>query len=262
MADGKSGTSFYNLNSSYYQDVMSQWNQFVQAVQQVTTASIAIGNDNGPVGLSLLCFTNYEDSLTLGINYAARMKRMGRQHILNYPGSDCKMEKRTPRKNKDKEGGKQKKLVDKECDEAFTSLPPASLSTLTYSQTSMVKAVTDEELSLLGKMILPVFRLDPNGIDPTNITMLSTSNIEPYFKGNTTMDSTGNVNGRVLLEWIQDSAGICVTGTSGYSSSTYAEMMKLLAQRGEAGTLGNIAGALLGAFGQEGLSQVAQLLPF
>jgi len=220
---------------------------------------VAIGNDNGPIGLSLLCFTNYEESITVGTNYEARIKRMGKQHISNYPGAESKGEKKIIKKVKDKEGSKQKV---KEVELEVVNLPPASLATLTYSQTTMVKAVTDEELSLLGKMILPIFRLDPNGTDPTNIAMLSTSNIEPYFKGNTTTDSLGNVNGRTLLEWIQDSAGVCVTGTAAAQSSTYADMMKLLAQSGEAGTLGNIAGALLGAMGQQGLSQVAQFIPF
>jgi len=92
--------------------------------------------------------------------------------------------------------------------------------------------------------------------------MLSISSIEPYLKNNTTMDSAGNISGRTVLDWMLDAAGLCVTGTAGSGNSVYAEMMKLLAQKGEAGTLGNIAGALLGALGQPTLGNLAGMLPF
>jgi len=250
LVDGSSGNSFYNLNSSYYQDVMAAWNQFVELVTQVTTSNISIGTDNGPKGLSLLCFTNYEDNLTDTVLHRIRKRRFGKVHITNYPGNEQK-------KVREMSKGKTPKVVDD-----VVNLPPASLATQTYSLTTMVKGVTDEELSLLGKMILPVFRLDPGGPDPTNISMLSISSIEPYLKNNTTMDSAGNISGRTVLDWMLDAAGLCVTGTAGSGNSVYAEMMKLLAQKGEAGTLGNIAGALLGALGQPTLGNLAGMLPF
>jgi len=256
FVDGSAGSNFYNLNSSYYQDVMSTWNQFVQIVQQVTTSNVAIGNDNGPKGLSLLCFTNYEDSMTNNTHHKLRAKRFGRCHITNYPNME-KVNLREKSKDLTSLDKSKKPVVVKE----NANLPPAEISTLTYSQTTMVKGVTDEELSLLGKMILPVFRLDPIGSDPTNLNMVSTSSIEPYLKANTVVDSNGTISGRSVLEWMEDSAGLCVTGTAGSMNSVYPEMMKLLAQKGDAGTLGNIAGALLGALGQNTLASLATMIP-
>lgn len=256
LVDGSAGSNYFNLNSSYYQDVMSTWNQFVTLVTSVTTSNVGIGNDQGPLGLSLLCFTNYEDSLTDSSNHSLKFNKFGKVHISNYPGKNRDVEKE---KLKPKGSSKELKVsVSKD----VKNLPPAALSTLTYSLTSMVKGVSDEELSLLGKLILPVFRLDPSGPDPTNISMLSTSAIEPYLKYNNTMDSNGNISGRSVLAWMEDSAGICITGTAGAPNSVYAEMMKLLAQKGEAGGLGSIAGALLGALGQPQLGALAELIPF
>jgi len=265
MVDGSSGSVFYNLNGSYYQSIMSEWNQFCQAVVQVTTGQLAIGNDNGPRGLSLLCFTNYEVSMTDTAFHKIKHRKYGRNHVANYAGA-----KRKIVREKSKTGEiltakeKAEKILKKKKDEEddVESLPPAALDTTTYSQTTMVTGVTDEELSLLGKMILPVFRLDPSGVDPTNVAMLATSTIEPCLMNNTTMDSNGNITGRTILQWLEDSAGICVTGTAGAQNSTYAEMMKLLAQRGDAGTLGNIAGMLLGQLGQPTLGGLASMLPF
>jgi len=246
LVDGSAGTLFYNLNSSYYQNIMSVWNQFTEQVTQVTTTNISIGSDNGPAGLSLLCFTNYEDSLTNTSKHRRRNKFLGKFHVKNI-GEDLA-------RTKSAEKDKNKKKTD--------NLPPAALTTLTYSYTTMVKGVTDEELSLLGKLILPVFRLDPTGPDPTNLTMLTTSTIEPYLLTNNTTDSNGTINGRTVLEWMNDSAGLCVTGTAGSANAAYAEMMKLLAQRGDAGTLGNIAGALLDAVGAPAvLGSLAKIIP-
>jgi len=263
LVDGSSGTSYYNLNSSYYQDVMATWNQFVSLITQVTTANVSLGTDNGPLGLSLLCFTNYEESMTNTERHKIRMKKFGKCHVRNVPGVETKLVREKSKNGVDVKSVKE--ILERKPKiqvKGETSLPSASLSTLTYSQTTMVKGVTDEELSLLGKMILPVFRLDPEGADPTNIAMVATSSIEPYLKNNTTMDSNGTVSGRTVLEWLEDSAAQCVTGTAGASNATYPEMMKLLAQRGEAGTLGNIAGALLGALGQQQLGSLATMIPF
>jgi len=223
LVNGASSASQYvNLNSNYYQGMLSDWNTFMQDVSTVTTITTTIAGDGGPPGLGILFYTAVQDLTTLN------------------PGPD-------------NNAGAQPKLVKalrnvKNATRTFekgpkglpTAIPPASIATLTTTQTTTNFNYSSAVAAMYDSLITPQIRLDINSPeDQLSLQMYQCEVREPVATSwNTTLSNTGSG----LASRLYRLALMCVPGIARDSSSEYDAILEMLSMHNEAGMLSSILG--------------------
>jgi len=244
MNDGQIGPNFVNMNGMYYRGVLEEWNHFVSVAQQFSTPVVAVGSDKGAKGLHLITFTRYESLIEEGLQVRSNRPWVGKL-VSNLP---TKKEKRVSVKGVKLEGVK--------------DLPSASLGTLAVTQMTSVGPVTEELLSMLDYLVLPINRVDPNGSVPSTVQLFQIESAESFTRSYSAVNDVGSTIGTSVLSRILTQAALCAPGQAASTTPMYAKIMESLAMQGQAGGLiGDLAGGLLSSLGLGALAPLANMIP-
>jgi len=223
LINGASSSSQYvNLNGNYYQGMLSDWNTLLQELSTVTTVTTTIVGDAGPPGLGILFYTAVQDLTSLNpgpdSNVGATPKLVkALKHVKNATRTYEKNAKGLP-----------------------TAIPPASITTLTTTQTTTNFNYSAAIAAMYDSLITPQIRLDINSPeDQLSLQMYQCEVREPIATAwNTTLSATGSG----LASRLNRLALMCVPGIARSSSAEYDAIIEMLSMHNQAGMLSSILG--------------------
>jgi len=248
LTDGTSAGGFVNLNGTYYDKVMNNWNQFVTAAQRVSTETVNLTCDNGPVGLRALTMTRavapingsasklvFEpDKLQLDERFSRRDSK-GKLNLSVPPAPIllADVDKYVVNSPNRKNNTNVKAIIPS----SAMLLQPLLISSITsFSQT---------EYGLIQNLILPTIRFDETSLQILTAPKYQTEVLEfnsNQILGEGTEISTPNGWSSLLEVW-ETYATMMIKGAGG-TESQYASIMRLLGDNGHAGFLSSILGGL------------------
>jgi len=248
LVDGTSAGGFVNLNGTYYDKVMNNWNQFVTAASRVSTEIVNLACDNGPVGLRALTMTRavapisggssklvFEpDKLQLDERFSRRDSK-GKLNLSVPPAPilladvDKYVVNSPNRKNLN----------------TIKAIVPSSAMLLQPLLISSITSFSQTEYGLIQNLILPTIRFDETSLQILTAPKYQTEVLEfnsNQILGEGTEIATPNGWASLLEVW-ETYATMMIKGAGG-TESQYASIMRLLGDTGHAGFLSSILGGL------------------
>jgi len=248
LIDGSSSSGYVNLNGLYYyNNVMTNWNLFCNAAQQVTTGITTVLGDKGPPGLPALSMTRVVKDVQQTFAFKAvdyetlrpdpryvRKDSKGKI-IVNNPPPKPVLKSRLHKIIKNYQS-------DKSTD-GVLALPASTASQLTVQTVLSVTRFGPEAFGMFQNLILPTIRFDPSNPQVLNQPKYQTETNEfvSYQMVNSGAGATGPNGNATELSNFSTLAGWCITGIAGQSSE-YASIIKLLSDQNHAGFLASLLG--------------------
>jgi len=226
LIDGTINSNNYvNLNSSYYQTKMANYNFFISELTEVVSKTTSIVGDNGPPGLGCLYYTSVQNKVEETL-----LQALPRSSYAKYTNTIVNLNRAPVVRSKSSK------------DSAPMAVPPATLATLTQNATTATLPINSELQSFLDTIIVPTIRLDPNGnSDQLSLQMYQ---IETKEGVTTKYNDNANVSGGGAYSRLGKYAQLCITGVGHDSSSEYDKIMQALIEHNDAGMLSGILGGL------------------
>jgi len=248
LVDGSSSNGYVNLNGLYYyNNVMTNWNLFCGAAQQVTAGITTILGDKGPPGLPALSMTRVVKDVNQTFYFKAidldtlrpdprfvRKDSKGKV-VINNPPVKPALKSRLHKIIKNYQS-------DKTTD-GVLALPPSTASQLTVQTVLSVTRFGPEAYGMFQNLILPTIRFDPNNTQVLNQCKYQTETNEfvSYQMVNSGAGASGPNGNATELSNFAVLAGWCITGIAGQTSE-YANIIKLLSDQNHAGFLASLLG--------------------
>lgn len=252
LIDGHSNDpQFVNLNGSYYQNVLADWNSFVNAANAVSIDSKALAASQGPAGLHALTVTRAVNSLDQ--NPSLPVKEVSfvpdsRIPVKQTSKKDIKNAKQAPPPPPRvpliaKRVRNYQKATSTEV--GVGAIPAATSSMIDTTSFSGVAPFQSESFALLQQLILPSIRFDIEASPPMVGPKYQTETLE-YNLVSLNVPNQSRVAGGTasLLQSWQTLAGYCLKGFAGTGTNEYARIMALLSDEGHAGFLSSILGGI------------------
>jgi hypothetical protein len=239
LTDGFCGTElppgYINLNNSFYQGVIADWNFHVGLLSGVSTETRTIGMDSGPSGLCTLYTTKIQAAEPVE-DMLARPRTLNiiesTKYVKNSGASSVDV------KTVDKE--KRKSLPSK----SVLAIPPASILTLSTLTYTCNRPLLQEEETFYNAIITPVIRLNDEE-DALTAPMYQTETAEglstPYEDG-AALNASGSYSTMMTL------AGYCVTGLGKDDNNSFVQAFRELSKKGKAGMLAGLLGGFAKQF--------------
>jgi len=226
LIDGSIDPNTYvNLNGSYYQTKLSDYNFTISEFNQVLSKTSSICGDSGPPGLGCLYYTSVQKEAELSERLVAPKANYSKyvSTISNIPKAIVKT-------------SSQKNVKMPEV------IPPASLVTLTQNYTTTAFPVGAELQAFMDTIIVPTIRLDPSGTaDQMSLQMYQ---IETREAVSTKYNESTNTAGGGTYSRLGKYAQLNITGVGHDSAGEYDSIMNSLVQHNQAGFLSGILGGL------------------
>jgi len=235
LIDGTSGATdtYINLNNSYYQSVIENWNFYVAKLRAFSVDTQPLASDSGAAGEGILYFTRLLNSTQGGEDSsAAPPKTMYHLESINGIKNNG-----VPKKSAALEKQDSKAQIIKKPKEykAPMALGPATVLTSTISSTTSIRPLIAEEQGFYDSIIVPSVRLSDDGLeDVLTEQMYCTITgecIQTYYASSL---SQGGVS---LYSRLDSYAGMCVKGFAADSDTMYDETRKHLQKLNQAGAL-------------------------
>jgi len=250
LIDASRPDGYVNLNGSYYQNVMNDWNSFCGGVNKVSTVITAIGSDAGPPGLVVLSMTRQVQDSSNNTKHIEVVQNLELDTRYSKRQSVSKKVELAPAATlRPLQIMKRVSNYQKASALELGAIPPSTSSRLSSVSLTSIKAVTSEELSLLQNLIVPTVRFDPYSTQVLTMSKYQTEVGEfssAQFLNTTQLVAAPAGLASVLQTW-STLAGMCVKGQGG-ECSEYASIMQMLCETGHAGFLAGILGGFAKSF--------------
>jgi len=242
-----------NLNGTWYQGRMEDWNFHVTTLSQVSCTTQTLASDSGAVGNTALFLTRVETFNPASVVFAK--KTAARLLDLKYLGNSPELVTIANKQHevlvRQNSKGTIKPLV----------IPPASVALMTNQQMLSAIPLTTELESYYNFMIIPVVRTNLTE-DALTVPMYQVETGEGLstFYQSSTADA-----GVSMYAKLADYASVCVPGTARADNDYYSRIIDMLQDKGHAGMIGSLLGGIVKGIipGSSGIvDTVAALCPF
>jgi hypothetical protein len=274
--------SYNNLNGSYYQTVLTAWNDIVNQFAEWSTPILPLVGDQGPLGFNLLATTRYVTTITADISHLDKI-RIG--HMRNCVEFNHELRRAREKRRsmspppKDKDKVKEKEISESRIAKMQRrygalkhkillekALPPSELLSLVTTNITMNQSMSAEFTSLLDMLVLPVARVDPSSvIDPTSQTMFQVESLEPKYLNKSTIGVDGTIGGVTRWEQLYVAGASLAPGTAAANNTVLSRVTSMLTDSSGGGFLADLAAGVVGGIFPSIApiaSQIAKVVPF
>jgi len=240
-----------NLNGTYYEGVLSDWNSHVTALAQVSAATQTFASDCGAAGNTALFLTrveNFDPSSVTQSLHKEKIKLIAMRYLGNAPELKA-------------EAAKLNTLVKQNSKGKVKGISPASVALLTSQQMLSAVPLTTELEGYYNFMLLPVIRTN-NTEDALTVPMYQVETGEGL---STFYQSSTAEAGVSMYSKLENYAAVCVPGQARDANDYYTRITEMLQSESHAGMIGSLLGGLVKGIipGCDGVvDTVAALCPF
>jgi len=241
LIDGSIGGVNVDLNCSYYNDVLGDWNDAVDNVKVISAPVGPLGVDGGPAGWGVLFCTKVQKHTSETFSVQGKVPRMLK--TLRF----CENSER--------------KLVRKGS-QIVMDIPPASILNLRCTNILSARPFVLEEENFFNTIITPSIRFNPtNDILNTQMYQFEVDEVMNTRTGELTSPNIGTG----MFSSLAQLAGICITGLAKDETDEYSMMMRRFLMHSEGGLLTDLLAGVAKQFfpGASGIiDTVASVSPF